>query len=126
MKILITGGAGYIGAELSSRLMNHPEIESIAICDNLSRGNFNFFLGPEKNSAKVRFVEADLLDSYTMRKELQVADCVVHLAAKVSTPFADQNPHLFDQVNNWGTAELCYGIEAIDLHEQRERIRREH
>lgn len=112
MNILITGGAGYIGTELCLRLMDRPEVTSIAVYDNLSRGNFNFFLGPEKRTDKVRFVDADLLDSYTLRKEIAKADCVVHLAAKVTTPFADQNPHLFDQVNNWGTAELCYSLES--------------
>jgi UDP-glucose 4-epimerase len=114
MNILITGGAGYIGTELCLRLMDRPEVTSIAVYDNLSRGNFNFFLGPEKRTDKVRFVDAELLDSYTLRKEIAKADCVVHLAAKVTTPFADQNPHLFDQVNNWGTAELCYGLDSSD------------
>ena len=112
MRILITGGAGYIGTELCLRLMSNPQITSIRIYDNLSRGNFNFFLGPDKLDPKVSFIEADLLDTYSLRKEIAKADCVIHLAAKVTTPFADQNPHLFDQVNNWGTAELCYALEA--------------
>ncbi len=114
MKLLITGGAGYLGTELCLRLMNRPEIESIVVYDNLSRRNFNFFIGPDQLHAKVRFVDAELLDSYTLRKEVAKADSVIHLAAKVITPFADENPHLFDQVNNWGTAELCYAVEESD------------
>jgi len=111
---LITGGTGYIGTELCQRLMHNPEVESIRIYDNLSRKNFNFFLGDDKLSSKVSFVEAELLDSYSLRKEVAKVDTVIHLAAKVTTPFADQSPHLFDQVNNWGTAELCYAIEESD------------
>ena len=111
MKILITGGAGYIGTELCSRLMHHPEIESIRVYDNLSRKNFNFFLGDNKLTSKVSFAEAEILDSYTLRKEVAKVDTVIHLAAKVTTPFADQSPHLFDQINNWGTAELAYAVE---------------
>lgn len=111
MNILITGGAGYLGTELCLRLMQRTDIDTVTVYDNLSRKNFNFFLGPEKLDSKVRFVEAELLDSYTLEKEVNKADCVVHLAAKVTTPFADESAHLFDQVNNWGTAELCRAAE---------------
>jgi UDP-glucose 4-epimerase len=116
MKILITGGTGYIGTELCLSLMNRPEIAGITVYDNLSRKNFNFFLGPDKLSPKVRFIDADLLDSFTLRAEVKRADLVIHLAAKVSTPFADEQPHLFDQINNWGTAELSYALEASDCN----------
>ena len=114
MRILITGGAGYIGTELCLRMMELPEVESIHVYDNLSRKNYNFFLSPEKLNPKVSFVDADLLDSHTLAKEIRDVDVVVHLAAMVTTPFADQQPHLFDQVNNWGTAELCYAFEESD------------
>jgi len=114
MNILITGGAGYLGTELCLRLMQRTDIDAITVYDNLSRKNFNFFLGPEKLDAKVRFADAELLDSYTLGKEVNATDCVVHLAAKVTTPFADENAHLFDQVNNWGTAELCRAVEESD------------
>ncbi len=114
MRILITGGAGYIGTELCMRMMDLTEVESIHVYDNLSRKNYNFFLGSQKLNRKVSYVDADLLDSHTLAKEIRDADCVVHLAAMVTTPFADQQPHLFDQVNNWGTAELCYAFEESD------------
>lgn len=110
MKVLITGGAGYVGTELSAALAARDEIESVTIYDNLSRGNFNFFIGQPK-SDKIRFIKADLLDSRTLRSSLEGMDVVVHLAAKVTTPFADETPHIFEQVNNWGTAELVYAIE---------------
>ncbi len=35
----------------------------------------------------------------------------MHLAAKVTTPFADADAHSFDQVNHWGSAQLAYAIE---------------
>ncbi len=114
MKLLITGGAGYVGTELCTRLMQRDDIESIHVYDNLSRKNYNFFLGAQKLNEKITFVNAELLDSQTLRKEVAKADTIIHLAAKVSTPFADQSPHLFDQVNNWGTAELCYAFEDSD------------
>jgi UDP-glucose 4-epimerase len=112
MKILITGGAGYIGSELVYALSTNPAISEIIIYDNLHRGNFNFFFGERKiKNQKVQFVKGDILDGRKLRKVLDGVDTVFHLAANVTTPFADQNPHFFEQVNHWGTAELANAVE---------------
>ena len=42
-------------------------------------------------------------------------DVVYHLAAKVTTPFADQSPHIFEQINHWGTAEVIYAVEESNV-----------
>ena len=110
MNILITGGAGYIGTELIYRLEVDESVNKIVVYDNLSRSNYNLFLGKSK-LGKVQFVQGDILDSRKLKKEVDSADIVFHLAAKVTTPFADHNPHEFDQINNWGTAELCYLVQ---------------
>ncbi len=115
MKILITGGAGYIGTELAYELNNNPEVEQIIIYDNLSRGNINLFIGTQKLSDKIKFIQGDILDSRLLRKTLKDIDVVYHLAANVSTPFADQNPHLFEQINHWGTAEVVYAVEESNV-----------
>jgi UDP-glucose 4-epimerase len=115
MKILITGGAGYIGTELIYELDKRPEVEQIIIYDNLSRGNINLFIGVHKLSKKIRFVQGDILDSRLFRKTLEGIDVVYHLAAKVTTPFADQSPHVFEQINHWGTAEVVYAVEESEV-----------
>ena len=112
MNILITGGAGYIGTELVYALEKENTINSIVVYDNFSRNNYNLFLGRSKlDTYKVRFVKGNILDSRKLKAEIDKADVVFHLAAKVTTPFADHDPHEFDQTNNWGTAELTYLIE---------------
>lgn len=112
MRVLITGGAGYIGTELCHALTQLPEVREIVLYDSLSRGNYNLFLSsPKLDRDKVHFVKGELLDTRSLGRELAQSDVVFHLAAKVSTPFADHNPHEFDQVNHWGTAELCYLVE---------------
>ena len=116
MKVLITGGAGYIGTELVYALEKEDAVSEIVIYDNFGRTNYNLFLGRTKLSrGKTRFVNGNLLDSRKLKKEVELADIVYHLAAKVSTPFANHNPHEFDQINNWGTAELTYLIEKSNV-----------
>ena len=111
MRILITGGAGYIGTELVYGLATIPEIESITVYDNLSRGNYNLFLGRKIEGSKIQFVHGELLDSRKLRHVLKNIDVVYHLAAKVTTPFANLDGHVFEQINHWGTAELVYALE---------------
>jgi UDP-glucose 4-epimerase len=115
MKILISGGAGYIGTELATALLANTAVKKIVVYDNLSRGNYNFFTGHFPSSEKVKFVQGDILDSRKIRKELKGIDVVYHLAAKVTTPFANIDSHFFEQINHWGTAELVYAVEESEV-----------
>lgn len=116
MKVLITGGAGYIGTELVAHLVANPEVEKVIIYDNLSRLNYNLFLGLRlRNHAKLTFTKGELLDSRALRKVLKDIDVVYHLAAKVTTPFANTDAHVYEQINHWGTAELVYAIEESNV-----------
>jgi UDP-glucose 4-epimerase len=56
-------------------------------------------------------VGGDLLDTRRLAKALEGTEVVFHLAARVTTPFADADLHGFDQVNHWGSAELGYLLE---------------
>jgi len=112
MKVFVTGGAGYIGTELVSQLIANPEVKEVVIYDNLSRLNFNMFLGLRlQHYRKISFIKGELLDSRSLRKSLKGVDTVYHLAAKVTTPFASSDAHMYEQVNHWGTAELVYAVE---------------
>jgi UDP-glucose 4-epimerase len=112
MKILVTGGAGYIGTPLVDLLCANPLVEQVIVYDNLSRPNYNLFIGAKREGhGKMQFIKGELLDSRRLRKALKDVDVVYHLAARVTTPFANTDAHLFDQINNWGTAELAYAIE---------------
>lgn len=111
MRILITGGAGYIGNELVFELLKDSAVDEIIVYDNMSRRNYNLFLDTRYEPRKVSFIHGELLDSRKLRQVLRNVDVVYHLAAKVSTPLASENSHLFEQINHWGTAELVYAVE---------------
>jgi UDP-glucose 4-epimerase len=116
MKVLVTGGAGYLGTELINLLIANPEVEHVTIYDNLSRPNYNVFLGLRlQKHQKLSFVKGELLDSRALRKILKGIDVVYHLAAKVTTPFANADAHSYEQVNHWGTAELVYAVEDSNV-----------
>ena len=116
MKILITGGAGYIGYSLVQQLLRDVEqLHSITIYDNLSRRNYSFFTEAKFDHKPVKFIHGDILDGRTLSQALEGIDCVIHLAAKVTTPFADSDAHSFDQINHWGTAQLAYAIEKSNV-----------
>lgn len=116
MKVLLTGGAGYIGTKLVKHLVGQPEIEKIIVYDNLSKGHHNFFLGKTyEHTEKIESVRGDILDTRQLKKLMKDADIVVHLAAIVTTPFANTDPHFYEQVNHWGTAEVIYCAEESDI-----------
>ena len=116
MRVMVIGGAGYIGNELVYRLSSEPGIKDILVYDNLCKGNYNLFTGLRKVPGNnVRFIQADILDSRSLRKYMEGMDVVYHLAAKVETPLADQNAHDFEQTNHWGTAEISYTAEEVGL-----------
>ena len=114
MRVLITGGAGYVGTELAHQLAKQPLVDEVQIYDNFSRKNFNLFIAGQL-SPKIRFINGDILDSRKLKQVLKDTDAVIHLAAKVTTPFASEDPHQFEQINHWGTAELCYAIEERNI-----------
>lgn len=115
MKILVTGGAGYIGTELVQKLAKSSKVEQVLVYDNLSRGSFSSFLGDKVSGGeKIQFIHGDILDSRKLRKVLKNIDLVYHLAAKVTTPFGNTDPHYYEQINHWGTAELVYAMEETN------------
>lgn len=111
MKILVTGGAGYIGTELVKALSQISTIDEIVVYDNLWKDNYNLFTHSGIAKGKVRFIKAEMLDSRQLSKALEGIDIVYHLAAHVDSKLVNANHHLYEQINNWGNAELSYAIE---------------
>jgi UDP-glucose 4-epimerase len=115
MKVLITGGAGYIGNELILHLTANPQISKIIVYDNLSRRNYNLFLDKRINRKKLHFVNGDLLDSRKIRREMDDVFAVYHLAGMNTSPITRENTHLYEQINQWGTSELVHSLKSSQV-----------
>ncbi|MDA9589743.1 NAD(P)-dependent oxidoreductase [Opitutales bacterium] len=115
MKILVTGGIGYIGLSLVERLIQRSDVSQVLVYDNLSKNNFNFFFDPVIRSSKLKFMEGDILDNHRFQDALEGCDWVYHLASVLPNSRTSQNLHSFDQVNNWGTAQVVDAVERSDV-----------
>jgi len=73
MRVLVTGGAGYIGSVVSEQLINDGH--DVVVYDNLSKGHRDAVV------EGARFVEGDLLDAEKLRETLNGIDAVIHMAA---------------------------------------------
>lgn len=108
MRVLITGGAGYLGIELLYALVKSPNIDRVTVLDNLSRAHHNVFLGQRKllETEKVVLVEGDILNAELVDQLVNNHETIVHLAAQVDSETNLLPHHLYEQTNNWGTANL--------------------
>ena len=77
--IIITGGAGYVGASLCEALNALPEVERVVVYDELIRNDRRFFFGPGDNTIldKVHFVRGDILDTRRLSKAMSSPGCKV-------------------------------------------------
>jgi UDP-glucose 4-epimerase len=78
-RILVTGGAGFIGCSLLTKLMNGSD-HYIVIYDNLSTGSKEN-ISPWFESPRFKFVFADMKDNSSLEKAVEASDAVIHLAA---------------------------------------------
>jgi len=95
----VTGGAGFIGANLCRRLADAGE--TVVAVDDLSTGDRANLAGLD-----VTLVEGSILDPGTLDHSLQGATAVVHLAARPSVPRSITDPMASHLVNATGTVEV--------------------
>lgn len=102
MKVLITGGAGFIGTNLTQHLLTRPEITEVRILDDLSTGfASNLSLVP-----RARFLQGSILDLDLLEHAVNGVDSIVHLAARPSVPRSIAEPRAAHDVNATGTLNV--------------------
>ncbi|HEY7107408.1 MAG TPA: NAD-dependent epimerase/dehydratase family protein [Acidimicrobiia bacterium] len=99
MSIVVTGGAGFIGANLSRRLCEQGG--EVVVLDDLSTGSLD-----NLRDLDVTFVQGTILDPDTLDAAMRGAEAVVHLAARPSVPRSLSDPVASHLVNASGTVEV--------------------
>ena len=106
MKILVTGGAGFIGSNFILYWLKKHPVDSIVNIDKLTyAGNLENLSAIEKNS-KYSFVHADICDARLVEEVMQGVDIVVHFAAESHVDRSIHNPSEFVLTNVVGTQIL--------------------
>jgi UDP-glucose 4-epimerase len=96
--VLVTGGAGFIGANLCRRLVGTPEVRRVRVLDDLSTGRKANLAGLD-----VDLIEGSIMDRATLRDAVDGCDSIVHLAAVPSVPRSIVDPVRSHEVNATGT-----------------------
>ncbi|MEU6411036.1 NAD-dependent epimerase/dehydratase family protein [Microbispora sp. NPDC046933] len=111
MKILITGGAGFIGANVCRTLTTRPEVESITVLDDLSTGSL-----ANLADVGVEVVTGSILDRELLAEIVPGATHVIHLAARPSVPRSLKDPVASHAVNATGTLHVLEACRATRPH----------
>ena len=91
MRIIVTGGAGFIGSTIVDRLL--ADGHEVAAADNLSTGRTSF-LDEARSHSRFEFAEGDLRTPEWVDSIIEGADAVIHLAANADVRFGWDNPTL--------------------------------
>lgn len=110
MKVLITGGAGFIGSHLASRLVSDGY--TVTIFDNLSTGKRENLQGP---AAAARLVIADVRDGEALMRAARGMDAIVHLAAVASVQASMHDPLATHATNFGGTLNVLLAASACHV-----------
>ena len=103
LKVMVTGGAGFIGSHLVDRLVEAGY--DVKVIDNLSSGSLENIRG-HLSSGIVEFFEGDVRDASAVEKCMKDVELVFHLAAVTSVPFSVEHPKVTFDVNVEGTMNL--------------------
>ncbi len=129
MKILVTGGAGFIGSHIVEYFQGKAEVR---VLDNLRTGYRENLAGLD-----VEFMEGDILDRQAVRKAVEGVDYVFHLAAIISVPESMESPIECVKLNAEGTLivleeaaaagvkKLCFSTSAAIYGDNPEMPKRE-
>ena len=106
-KLLITGGAGFIGSVLTAYLLDHRY--EVVVVDDLSTGHSKAI------DSGASFIQASILDKAALVEALAGVNTVIHCAAKSLVEESVSSPELYSQVNTSGTRVLLEAMREVKV-----------
>ncbi|MEJ2271502.1 MAG: SDR family NAD(P)-dependent oxidoreductase, partial [Candidatus Bathyarchaeota archaeon] len=109
IKVVVTGGAGFIGSHLCKRLVDKGA--KVNVIDNLSSGKLDNI----KNlmDSGLKFVQGDIRDPEKIEQVAKNSEIIFHLAAQSSVPFSMENPKEDCEINVVGTVNVLEAARKI-------------
>ena len=113
-RILVTGGAGFIGSHIADRLLK--EGFEVTVIDNLDTGRLEN-IANHQDKKEFNFIKGDIRDFNLVKETIQDMDAVFHEAALASVTLSVEKPLLTNDINVTGTLNVLKA--ASDLHVKR-------
>ena len=112
MKVVVTGGAGFVGSNLVRHLQHVSEVTEIVVIDDLSFG-----FADNLDGLDVTFIEGSILDEAVLESAVTGASAIVHLAARSSVPRSVAHPIAAHEANATGTVRVLEAARKVsDVH----------
>jgi UDP-N-acetylglucosamine 4-epimerase len=105
MRILVTGGAGFIGSTLTDELLNDERVSFVRVLDNLATGSVKNF-ETYSHHPKFEFLHGDIRQYATCLAACDAIDLITHQAALGSVPRSITDPLTTNEVNITGTLNI--------------------
>ena len=112
MRILVTGGAGFIGSHIVDRLISSGN--EVIVYDNLSSGKLEFLEHHMRNE-NFKFVKDDLLNFEALKREMKDVDLVYHVAANPDVKIGARDTRIHLEQNVIATHNLLEAMRLNDI-----------
>jgi dTDP-glucose 4,6-dehydratase len=114
MRLLVTGGAGFIGSNYVRRILDGTlrGIESVVVLDKMTYAGIRSNL-PEEISGVFQFIQGDICDQNLFRDLMSEADSVINFAAESHVDRSIQDPSIFIKTNVEGVNSMLQVVKSM-------------